>query len=244
LALHGTVEPADEVRVTSHSLKATYISWCSKFGLIASDKAILGRHSSSVNESTAVYERDMSVHAVSLLQNVIDNICENKFCPDAPRSEYFPKAVESRATVAGPSVVEDWDGYMDRVEGEDVKKEDHSFAGIVEVPDESSEDDLSASSDIAMSSASDDNGEEELAPVPPRKLARFGSVQSNDGIYWMHRTSKMVHLKGPRSTDAAVTFACGRRCSHTYTSVRVFQASSMCRLCKKHEEELQVLGSD
>ena len=245
LALHGTVEPADEVRVTSHSLKATCISWCSKFGLPPSDKAILGRHSSSVNESTAVYERDMSVHAVSLLQNVIDNICENKFCPDAPRSEYFPKTVESRATGVGPSsLVEDWDGYTDRLEGEDVKLENHSFAGIVEVPDESSEDDLSASSDSAMSSASDGNGEEELDPGPLRKLARFGSVQSNDGIYWMHKTSKMVHLKGPRSTDAAVTFACGRRCSHTYTSVRVFQASSMCRLCKKHEEELQVLGSD
>ena len=137
-----------------------------------------------------------------------------------------------------------WDGYTDRLEGADVKQENHSFTGIIEVSDESSEDDLSASSDSAMSSASDDNGEEELDPGPLRKIARFGSVQSNDGIYWMHRTSKMVHLKGPRSTDAAVTFACGRRCSHTYTSVRVFQASSMCRLCKKHEEELQVLESD
>ena len=111
------------------------------------------------------------MHAVSLLQNVIDNICENKFCPDAPRSEYFPKTVESRATGVGPSsLVEDWDGYTDRLEGEDVKQENHSFAGIVEVPDESSEDDLSASSDSAMSSASDGNGEEELDPAEACKV--------------------------------------------------------------------------
>ena len=84
LALHGTVEPADEVRVTSHSLKATCISWCSKFGLIASDKAILGRHSSSVNESTAVYERDMSVHAVSLLQMSLTTFARTSFVRCTP----------------------------------------------------------------------------------------------------------------------------------------------------------------
>lgn len=244
LALHGNIEPSDEVRVTSHSLKATCISWCSKFGLPPSDKAILGRHSSSVNESTAVYERDMSVHAVSLLQHVIDNISENKFFPDAPRSEYFPKAVESQTTAVSSPLADDWDGYTGGVDGEDIKEEVRPCAGVVEISDDSSEDDLSASSDSAMSSASEEIFDEEALPVQPRKLARIGSVQSEDGIFWMHRVSKMVHLKGPRSTEAVVTFACGRRCSHTYNSVRVFQASSMCRLCKKREDELQAFRHD
>ena len=234
LAIHGVAEPSDDIRLTSHSLKATSISWSSKYGLPASDKAILGRHSSSVNQSTAIYERDMSVRAVTLLQNVIDNIFERKFFPDAPRSEYFPRPSVQQAETEVDPVSADWDGYRTADINQAVKEETCFPSETITISDDSSCDDLSASSASAESTSEEELHEDEELDAPAAKVARLKSCQAEDGIFWIHRVSKIVHLKGKKSTAEAVTFACGRRSSNKYISVRVFGPSSMCRLCRTH----------
>ena len=60
--------------MTSHGLKATGLSWCSKFGLLPADKSILGRHVSATCESSAVYSRDLSTRSVALFQGIILDI--------------------------------------------------------------------------------------------------------------------------------------------------------------------------
>ena len=78
-----------DLRVSSHSLKATLLSWASKSGMSAADRAILGRHSSAYLESSAVYARDLAFGAVHRLQEVLRKNHCGEFLPDAPRSGYF-----------------------------------------------------------------------------------------------------------------------------------------------------------
>ena len=82
---------AGEPILTSHGLKATGPSWCSKFGLQPADKSILGRHVSATCESSAVYSRDLSTRSVALFQGIILDIFKGIFSPDAGRRNYFPE---------------------------------------------------------------------------------------------------------------------------------------------------------
>ena len=69
----GNLDPSSE-RVSSHSLKATLLSWMSKYGCDPSVQASLGRRSSVYHETSTVYSRDAAVKAVRELQKVICSI--------------------------------------------------------------------------------------------------------------------------------------------------------------------------
>lgn len=74
------------VAYTSHSTKATSLSWAAKYGLTDFDRAVLGRHSASSSSTTAVYSRDLSIKSVSLFSEVLRKIQHAEFMPDAPSS--------------------------------------------------------------------------------------------------------------------------------------------------------------
>ena len=59
---------SSERAVSSHSLKATGLSWAAKYGLAAPDRSVLGRHASAVAESEAVYSRDLAMGPVMRFQ--------------------------------------------------------------------------------------------------------------------------------------------------------------------------------
>lgn len=75
-------------RVSSHSLKATALSWAAKFGVDPRTQSLLGRHSSLARDASTVYCRDTAIRATSALCEVISAINEGRFFPDAPRSLY------------------------------------------------------------------------------------------------------------------------------------------------------------
>ena len=75
--------------VSSHSLKCTMLSWCSKYGLPKEVRAALGRHSSATQGSDTLYPRDLAVEPVRQLQHVFDSIASGSFNPDGKRSEYI-----------------------------------------------------------------------------------------------------------------------------------------------------------
>ena len=82
--------PGSDVEcVSSHSLKATTLSWCARFGLSPSTRSLLGRHTYSLNETYAIYSRDLACSPAAELQKVIDAVAEGKFLPDSQRSEFF-----------------------------------------------------------------------------------------------------------------------------------------------------------
>ena len=83
---------SDDPCLSSHSLKATTLSWAAKAEVPREQRRILGRHSSAVQCSDSFYSRDLSVGPVNSLQKVIAMIRDGTFCPDATRANYFPQA--------------------------------------------------------------------------------------------------------------------------------------------------------
>ena len=75
----------------THSLKATTLSWCAKFGLDRATRAALGYHSKGRDGTELIYGRDNMAKPVRDLQEVLLQVVLGKFDPDATRSGYFLK---------------------------------------------------------------------------------------------------------------------------------------------------------
>ena len=76
--------------LSSHSLKATTLSWAAKAEVPRDQRKILGRHSAAIEGSDSFYSRDMSIGPVNSLQKVLALIRDGIFHPDASRANYFP----------------------------------------------------------------------------------------------------------------------------------------------------------
>ena len=66
----------------THSLKATLLSWSSKYGLSLQTRAILGYHSKSKG-SVLVYGRDNISQPLRELDEVIRAVAFKRFFPDS-----------------------------------------------------------------------------------------------------------------------------------------------------------------
>ena len=86
--LDGTEGPPLD-KVGTHSLKATTLSWVSKFGVELSLRRALGYHQSNADRSVNTYARDAMAAPLRALQQVIDAIAEQQFFPDKTRSGMF-----------------------------------------------------------------------------------------------------------------------------------------------------------
>ena len=86
LFFHGSELGGRPKRLTTHSMKATALSWCAKGGLSGEDRAILARHQTAVQGPTALYSRDVISAALRKFQTVLHNIRIETFHPDANRS--------------------------------------------------------------------------------------------------------------------------------------------------------------
>ena len=72
-------------KITSHSCKATAISWAAKFGIDPDTRAVLARHAVATKTPTALYSRDLISAAVRKFSEVIDQIRGQFFWPDRTR---------------------------------------------------------------------------------------------------------------------------------------------------------------
>ena len=103
--------------VSSHSCKATVLSWSSKFGLDEYTRSVLGRHVSATVSSSALYARDLCIEPVRKLQELIKQIATGVFRPDAPRSEFFGAPISVVPTLVDePCVTKD--EHADELENE------------------------------------------------------------------------------------------------------------------------------
>ena len=195
-----------ESRVSSHSLKATMLSWGGKYGLSPADQATLGRHSSVWSESSAIYSRDASIRAVRRLQEIILAIARQEFNPDAPRSAYFKDAKTTEVATVGQT-------------GE----------SAVWIKDESDD-----GGSISDGSASDED-ESEVDEPPPPKCIRVNLAQLETSHFWKHRQSKVVHYCESftvAKADAGVVFGCGRAVNSNFHGTKEFDSTWMCKMCK------------
>ena len=226
LMLEGDNVNQSEPRVSSHSLKATLLSWAAKSGMSPADRAILGRHSSAYLESSAVYARDLAFGAVHRLQDVLRKIHSGEFLPDAPRSGYHPVA---SVTVEPTEPV---DCQVVKVEDE-VTDPETALVGpeeAVVIDDEPFE----ASSDGSESVEDSDSSEE--VPKPQVKCFRHHAVGPLAGLFVMHNVSKLVHYSDPAVLDGkgARMISCGRSLNQNYKYTTQFDSVDMCKRCKSN----------
>ena len=73
------------LQLSSHSLKATTLSWCSKIGIDEADRALLGYHMVK-GSSVHSYSRDSLAGPLRKLESVLTDIRRSRFDPDATRS--------------------------------------------------------------------------------------------------------------------------------------------------------------
>eukprot|EP00435_Cladocopium_sp_Y103_P059829 s231_g21.t1 len=103
LDLDEPIPGSDAEIISSHSLKATMLSWCARYGLTPSTRSMLGRHSTCLHETFAIYSRDLVCAPVAELQKVIDSVCAGEFNPDSQRSEFFRSKGFDEPLQTGPN---------------------------------------------------------------------------------------------------------------------------------------------
>ena len=243
----GAPEPEpgrDDQIVSSHSLKATLLSWAARYGLSPATRSLLGRHTSSLNETFAVYSRDLMVGPVAELQNVLDAISKGDFSPNLQRSNFFKP--QSQDAVAGF-------GHFDsNVEvGQNVCVDVHSVKStpaaspadecceVAEASDGNrvrvdgstpnlleSDDDSSEPSDDSGCMSSDDSATAD----PPARVKRFRARIPVEEKWYVHSKSHLVHRYDGDCHNDIRFLVCGKRLNDAYTLCT--EASAWNVLCK------------
>ena len=77
--------------VSSHSCKATTISFCSKFGMGEEERKILAYHLSKTSSTIKCYSRDVMVAPLRQMARIFEEIRSGSFLPSGTRANMFPQ---------------------------------------------------------------------------------------------------------------------------------------------------------
>lgn len=206
LLIQQRVKQLPQVRYTSHSLKATCLSYCAKRGMGFEDRLCLGYHAGPLRMALT-YSRDGAARPLSLLVRLLSEIRQGTFLPDSTRSGRLVGRTELLTTdVSEPlsASMPDWN--------------------IIQIKDESSE------SEHATSCSSSSSDEESF--VEPSTYRPQPFVLPENKNLWKHKKLRTCHLmqKGHRNL-----VLCGRRCTEAYETAEPNQRFdvSKCRQCFK-----------
>ena len=75
----------ESLRISSHTMKCTFLSYLSKRGISLEDRRILGYHTDG-NKVPLTYSRDAASCPLAILENLISDIYHDRFRPDSTRS--------------------------------------------------------------------------------------------------------------------------------------------------------------
>ena len=216
-ALLDSREEGEHRDVSSHSLKATLLSWCAKVGVDKDVRSILGHHSTG-KHSAETYSRDLLSAPLRELDEVIRKVRVGSFLPDLTRS----------GQVKVLSQVVDPKDAFDSASG--------LSSGVPE-PDalgEATKSPGSSSSSSSDSSSSDPSEigqvEEDLGPAGEPQL----SARPWEPGYEMfqHRRTQVVHLRAEGSVRAVAQ--CGLKLTGDYALVDGSRFLDL-RKCKRCE---------
>lgn len=195
--------------VSSHSLKATTLSWLAKAGSDPHHRTILGHHSTGKG-SLEVYSRDMLSAPLRTLEEMLRQIRIGALHPDLTRS-----------------------GHIQQASKPDCK--DAPDEAAPERSEEVSEDSSSSSSSSTTSSSDEDENEEEqwlsLGGADPNvRHSAWG-----DFNMYQHEASKIVHVEADSET---CTFKCGMKATaeHKLIMSTAFLDIRKCKRCVKAVE--------
>ena len=205
--LHELLRPlgSDITEVSSHSLKATTLSWLAKAGSDPHHRTILGHHSSGKG-SLEVYARDMLSAPLRTLEEVLRQIRIGALHPDLTRS-----------------------GHIQAPSQPDCK--DMPFQPAGAEPEQGEEDSSSSSSTSSSSSSTEADQEQEWLALGDSDPAIQHSAWGNFNMF-QHEVSKIVHVE---ADSESCTFRCGMKATpeHVLVLSTAFLESRKCKRCKR-----------
>ena len=80
------VEPSVAKRFSSHSCKATVLSWAAKYGLTLQERRLLGGHAKPGDKTPLEYSRDALAGPLHAVNGMLADIRSGRFDPDSTRS--------------------------------------------------------------------------------------------------------------------------------------------------------------
>eukprot|EP00435_Cladocopium_sp_Y103_P013697 s1069_g3.t1 len=176
----GFSEDPQVRRVSSHSLKLTFLSYAAKRGSGMPERLQLGYHTSSF-QMGMVYSRDGAAASILVLERLIEEIFHGRFDPDDTRSGRI-KNVDSACAPPGEKPVIE------------IKEEPE----VIEVSESDSESDIESSS----------TSSEEPRPAVIKPAPVVQPTCAPDGhVMWQHQKLKTLHLM---SVQNSRVFVCGR----------------------------------
>ena len=120
----GGMDPSECWKVSSHSLKSTLLSWCSKSAKVSfEDRRLLGHHVDKNAASPLCYSRDECTRLAALVYGVLHLIRTGVLDPDLSRVMRLRALVEQGETLDRHTVV-DCDEPVSEVGSEDCASED------------------------------------------------------------------------------------------------------------------------
>ena len=260
--------PGDSMEIpSSHSLKATTLSWCARYGLSPATRSLLGRHTNALTETYAIYSRDLMGAPTAELQRVIDEIADGSFCPDNPRSEFFRRKDQAhdmekaagrtpglddcasvKSSLAVPSLMselhdfqgEEVPGCADAVSHPPAR--DPELAGdaaLVEGQVVEESDDSDSSTDSSGCLSSDDSDLVE----PPPKVKRFRARIPEGQRWYVHSKSHLVHRFDGDDHNGLRFLVCGKRLTEAFTLCTEASAwNVLCKSCNRRRDGAGLSG--
>ena len=174
--------------ISTHSLKATTLSWAAKHGMCLQSRTILGYHVLSSEMTTLHYSRDALSGPLREMQGVYDDIRSNIFKPDESRSGYFTVARNRKSNQQSKT------------------KSDSESSSSSSGPESSDESELSDNELLGEAIVSED-------PASGEYKRRKLTVDESVPIY-MHKRWHTLHA---RHKTVETKLACGRPVSDAYT---------------------------
>ena len=206
-------------KISTHSCKATCLSFCAKYGVDPMTRLQLGYHSGGGSGLRMVhtYSRDAVSEPLSKLVQVLDDIRSFRFRPDNTRSGRFDHTVVGSGAAVSQSMPQ----------GREMTMQSQATA-TVDLISEKEEDDSTSSEDVTSSSG---QSSEEEFPEEQKKLRLFMPPQPPSGyVFWQHTKLKTLHLAPP---DYTRFFMCNRPIgkSHSREAMVIRYDTPICRQC-------------
>lgn len=213
-----------ETNMSSHSLKATTLSWLAKLGVDKHTRLMLGHHATH-SGSLDSYSRDLLAQPLRVYQDMLARVANNSFNPDSTRSGYL---VDPTLAGTGRDA-----SIEEKVVNSEAKKDVPTSSGKASVePEEPAQDtsseDSSSSSDETSST---DEEPEETTFKSEHTAATDAEVWKEDCLMFRHKRTKTLHLKTIGSSREQLN--CGRMLSDDYIAVAksVFMDFRKCKQC-------------
>ena len=201
--LHTQGYKGDLEQYSSHSLKATALSWSAKSGTMTYEERLTqGHHCSPKHGVALLYSRDALAEILTKVARVVSAIGRGVMNPDLPRAERIAQALEASA--------EDY-RHLPETEPDELPPEDPQDENISE-----------AGSDVTNL----EDLEAELGPSAPESVRpRVSCILG--GATYIHILSRVVHqLASPR------VLKCGRKVTANMRSMGPEEAQdTVCQQC-------------